>query len=159
MVGRTAELNDLRRRLEAGAVVTVTGKGGVGKSRLALQAAIAATEFAGGRRWVSLAAVADNELVAATAALELGIAVGTDDPAAAIAAELAPLGQALLVLDGCEATRDGVASLVSSLLRPAASSRSWSRAAPPSGSRAKKSLCCSPFRRPAPRDLPALTNE
>ena len=34
----------------------------------------------------------------------------------AIAAELAPLGRALLVLDGCEATRDGVASLVSALL-------------------------------------------
>ena len=156
MVGRTAELAQLREEMTTGAVVTVTGKGGVGKSRLALQAASASREFAGGRRWVSLAAVADNELVAATAALELGIAVGTDDPEGAIAAELAPLGRALLVLDGCEATRDGVASLVTSLLMTCRQLTVLLTSRSPSGSRTKKCLCCSRFRLPPPTDLPAL---
>jgi predicted ATPase/DNA-binding SARP family transcriptional activator len=157
MVGRTAELADIRGALEPGSVVTVTGKGGVGKSRVVLQAAIAATEFAGGRRWVSLAAVSDNELVAATAALELGIAVGADDPAAAIAAELAPLGQALLVLDGCEATRDGVASLASSLLETCRELSVLATSRSPIGLDGEKVLMLQPFSPPLPRDLPALT--
>ena len=157
MVGRSAELAELRGALQAGGVVTVTGKGGVGKSRLALQAAIRATEFAGGRRWVSLAAVSDNELVAATAALELGIAVGTDDPEAAIAAELAPLGRALLVLDGCEATRDGVASLLNALLMTCRQLSVLVTSRSPIGLEGEKVLMLQPFSSPAPTDLPALT--
>ena len=46
----------------------------------------------------------------------LGLPVGTEDAAALIAANLAPLGRALLVLDGCEAVLDGTASLTASLL-------------------------------------------
>ncbi len=157
MVGRTAELAELRTSLESAAVMTVTGKGGIGKSRLALQAAISATEFAGGRRWVSLAAVAENELVAATAALELGIAVGTDDPEAAIAGELAPLGRVLLVLDGCEATRDGVASLVGSLLETCHQLSVLVTSRSPIGLDGEKVLMLQPFSSPVPTDLLALT--
>ncbi len=156
MVGRSAELTELRNALQTGVVVTVTGKGGVGKSRLALQAASASTGFGGGRRWVSLAAVADNELVAATAALELGIAVGTDDPEGAIAAELAPLGRALLVLDGCEATRDGVASLVSALLMTCRQLTVLVTSRSPIGLEGEKVLMLQPFSAPAPTDLPGL---
>ncbi len=157
MIGRTSELAQVRSKLEPGTVVTVTGKGGVGKSRLALQAAISAGKFAGGRRWVSLASVSDNELVAATAALELGIAVGTDDPAVAIAGELAPLGHALLVLDGCEATRDGVASLVGSLLEVCRQLSVLVTSRSPIGLDGEEVLMLQPFSHPAPGDLPTLT--
>ncbi len=156
MVGRTGELTELRNALQSQAIVTVTGKGGVGKSRLALQAAIASTDFPGGRRWVSLAAVAENELVAATAALELGIAVGPDNPEGAIAAELAPLGRALLVLDGCEATRDGVASLVNSLLMTCRELSVLVTSRSPIGLEGEKVHMLQPFAAPAPTDLPAL---
>ena len=48
--------------------------------------------------------------------MALGLPVGTDDATALIAGQLAPLGRALLVLDGCEAVLDGTASLAASLL-------------------------------------------
>ncbi len=136
----------------------MTGKGGVGKSRLALQAAIDSTDFPGGRRWVSLAAVAANELVAATAALELGVAVGPDNPEGAIAAELAPLGRALLVLDGCEATRDGVASLVSALLMTCRQLTVLLTSRSPIGLEDEKVLKLQPFPAP-PADLPSLESD
>jgi predicted ATPase/DNA-binding SARP family transcriptional activator len=160
MVGRSDELTELRNALQSQAIVTVTGKGGVGKSRLALQAAGVSTDFPGGRRWVSLTAVFDNELVAATAALELGIAVGPDNPEGAIAAELAPLGRALLVLDGCEATRDGVASLVSALLMTCRQLTVLATSRSPIGLEDEKVLMLQPFPPPTPTDLPALaTND
>jgi predicted ATPase/DNA-binding SARP family transcriptional activator len=115
-VGRAIELAALDRLLDPPGLVSVSGRGGVGKSRLAVRVASARTDFNGGRLWVSLAPVAQDALVAATVALELGVAVGTDDAAAALAEHLAPLGRVLLVLDGCEAVVDGVASLAAELL-------------------------------------------
>ncbi|HEX4017898.1 MAG TPA: hypothetical protein VHX15_14280, partial [Frankiaceae bacterium] len=103
--------------------------------------------------WVSLAAVADNELVASTAALELGIAVGPDHPDGAIAAQLAPLGRALVVLDGCEATRDGVASLVSALLMTCRQLTVLMTSRSPIGLEDEKVLMLQPFAAPAPNDL------
>ena len=72
--------------------------------------------FDGGRFWVPLTAVAEDELVASSVALALGSRVGADDPAATLTEHLAPLGPALLVLDGCELVADGVAELVHALL-------------------------------------------
>ncbi len=54
--------------------------------------------------------VAQDELVASSVALALGIRPGAEDATAQLAAALAPLGRALLILDGCEAVVDGVAS-------------------------------------------------
>ncbi len=115
-VGRESELALLARALGRPGLVTVTGRGGVGKSRLAARAAAASTAFAGGRLWIPLAPVVDDELVATTVALGLGVPFGTDDAATAVADHLAPLGRALLILDGCERVVDGVASLVALLL-------------------------------------------
>src|SRR5712691_7952908 len=117
--GREAEVAELAAAMGRPGLVTVAGRGGVGKSRLALQVALAAglDAFAGGgRSWVSLGSVPQDELVASTVAMELGLPVGTDDPATLVAGHFAPLGRALLVLDGCEAVLDGTASLAYSLL-------------------------------------------
>ncbi|HXS67169.1 MAG TPA: BTAD domain-containing putative transcriptional regulator [Streptosporangiaceae bacterium] len=117
--GRETEVTALADAIGEPGLVTVAGRGGVGKSRLALQVALAVgpSEFAGGgRSWVSLASVPQDELVASTVAMELGLPVGTDDPATLVAGHFAPLGRALLVLDGCEAVVDGTASLADSLL-------------------------------------------
>jgi len=117
--GREPEVAALAAAIGQPGLVTVAGRGGVGKSRLALQVALAAglDAFAGGgRSWVSLGSVSADELVASTVAMELGLPVGTDDPAMLVAGHFAPLGRALLVIDGCEAVVDGTASLVASLL-------------------------------------------
>ena len=83
---------------------------------LVIQAAGAAAGFPGGRLWVPLGLVARDELVTSSVALALGIRPGAGDVTAQLAAALAPLGRALLVLDGCEAVVDGVASLVTTLV-------------------------------------------
>ena len=117
--GRQAEISAIEEAIRAPGLVTVAGRGGVGKTRLVTQvarSAAATAALSGGRLWVSLAAVEVDELVAAEAAMVLGLPVGTEDAAALIAGSLAPLGRALLVLDGCEAVLDGTASLIASLL-------------------------------------------
>ncbi len=113
--GRDAEAGLLEAAVRGPGLVTVAGRGGVGKSRLALRVATPAS-FPGGKYWISLAAVSQDELVASTVAMTIGLPVGTEDAGVLLAAHLAPLGRALLVLDGCEAVIDGTASLVTSLL-------------------------------------------
>jgi predicted ATPase/DNA-binding SARP family transcriptional activator len=113
--GRDDECAVLADAISRPGLVTVAGRGGVGKSRLALRVAGPAS-FPGGKYWVSLAAVSQDELVASTVAMMIGVQVGTEDAAVLLAGHLAPLGRALLVLDGCEAVLDGTASLVTSLL-------------------------------------------
>ena len=113
--GRDAEVAELTIAVRRPGLVTVAGPGGVGKSRLALQVAVPA-EFAGGKSWVSLTPVFQDELVASTVAVSLGLPVGIDDPATLLAGHFAPLGRTLLVIDGCEAVVDGAASLVTTLL-------------------------------------------
>ena len=114
--GRGAEAAQLAAAIRAPGLVTVAGRGGVGKSRLVLQVATPAGHFAGGKMWISLAPVSQDELVASTVATSIGLPLGAEDAASLLAGQLAPLGRALLVLDGCEQVIDGVASLVLGLL-------------------------------------------
>ena len=115
-IARDAEVAQLEAALAEPGLITLTGKGGVGKSRLAVRVAATRRDFVGGRLWVSLAPVAQDALVASTVALEVGVPLGTDDATAALADHLAPLGRVLLVLDGCEVVVDGVASLANAVL-------------------------------------------
>ena len=115
-IGREQEAGDLATAIATPGAVAITGKGGVGKSRVALHVARAAEGFDGGRFWVALTAVADDELVASSVALALGSRIGAEDPGLTLTEQLAPLGPTLLVLDGTELVADGVASLVTTLL-------------------------------------------
>jgi predicted ATPase/DNA-binding SARP family transcriptional activator len=115
-IAREAEVAQLEAALAGPGLITVTGNGGVGKSRLTVRVAATRRDFVGGRLWVSLAPVAQDALVASTVALEVGVPLGTDDATAALAEHLAPLGRVLLVLDGCEEVVDGVASLANAVL-------------------------------------------
>jgi predicted ATPase/DNA-binding SARP family transcriptional activator len=114
-VGRESELAALAEAITMPGLVTVTGPGGVGKSRLTAETAGVRGDFAGGRSWVALSPLVESALVDATIALGLGVPPGAEGAVEAIAEYLAPLGRALLVLDGCERVIDGVASLAQSL--------------------------------------------
>jgi predicted ATPase/DNA-binding SARP family transcriptional activator len=114
--GRARERETLAGELGRPGLVTVTGRGGVGKSRLAIESASARQGFPGGRFWIPLGSLAADELVAATVALRLGVPVGVEDATQSVVGHLAALGRALLVLDGCEESIDGVASLTAALL-------------------------------------------
>jgi predicted ATPase/DNA-binding CsgD family transcriptional regulator len=98
-------------------LITVTGPGGVGKTRLALQvAADIAPEFADGVHFVELAALRDPELVLPTIAATLGLGdAGTRPLAAQLAAHLRPR-RTLLVLDNLEQVVEAAAP-IAGLLR------------------------------------------
>jgi len=119
-VGRDKEVAEVAALLEEYRLVTVTGPGGMGKTRLAGEVArVAAGRFADGAWLVELAAVRDPALVAAAVADSVGVqqVSGLSVTESLIAA----LGrqQLLLVLDNCEHLVDLVAELCSALL-PAA---------------------------------------
>ena len=114
-VGREPDLAEATRLVAEPGLVTLVGRSGVGKSRLAAEVATHSAGFPGGVWWVPLGTVTEDPLVAPTVALQLGLAGPGDDHAGAITAFVAPRGRALLVLDGFDAANDGVASLVTAL--------------------------------------------
>jgi predicted ATPase len=84
-------------------LLTLTGPGGVGKTRLALQlAAAAAGDFPDGVRLVELAPLADPALVAAAVAGALGVAEAGGAPLPARLAAWLGDQRLLLLLDNCE---------------------------------------------------------
>src|SRR5215469_8165417 len=123
-VGRRGELAETRRLLAGSRLVTLTGPGGVGKTRLALRGAAGlARAFRDGVWLVQLDQLRDQALVAQAVAstLELQDRAGYA-PAAALAEYLAGR-QLLLVLDNCEHLVDAAAKLADLLLRAAAGLR------------------------------------
>ncbi|MBK3577949.1 regulator [Streptomyces sp. MBT65] len=114
-VGRSAELAELARALDTSRLVTVTGPGGVGKSRLAARAA-ARSALPDGAWRVELAPVRDPELVDFAVVEALGLTDHTARlPREALLAHLTGR-QLLLVLDGFEHLVEVCASLVAELL-------------------------------------------
>ena len=116
-IGRETEMAELRRLLADDRLVTVTGAGGAGKTRLALQvAANLLGEFPDGVWQVDLAPVTDPEVVAIAVARALSL---TDEPGHSTMDTLARFvadGRALVVLDNCEHLLDASAGLVEALL-------------------------------------------
>jgi predicted ATPase/DNA-binding CsgD family transcriptional regulator len=103
LVGRGPQLAAVLGRLQASRVMTLTGPGGCGKTRLALRAAaLAADGFEDGARLVELASLTDPALVPASVAEALGVPErDAADPVADIARALTDR-ELLIVLDNCE---------------------------------------------------------
>ena len=120
-VGRDAQLTQLRELLTQNRLVTLTGAGGVGKTRLAIQVAAGmAGDFSDGVWSVDLAPITDPELVAVTVARALGL---PDQPGRSTMDSLLRFvrdRQMLVVLDNCEHLLDASAELVVALLSGAA---------------------------------------
>jgi non-specific serine/threonine protein kinase len=117
--GREGDIAQVRTRLAEWRLVTLTGSGGVGKTRLALAVAEAAqADFPDGVWFVELAPISDPTRVVMALAAVLG--VSTSDPTRPILERLAQRlhdRQALLVLDNCEHLLEAVAPLAEALLR------------------------------------------
>ncbi|HYW89766.1 MAG TPA: hypothetical protein VFB50_18475, partial [Chloroflexota bacterium] len=115
-VGRQRQLADLARALERARLVSLTGPGGVGKTRLGLGMASALLGEYQGVWIVELAPLADPELVTQTVAGVLGVREGRGRPLLAALVERIGEEHVLLVLDNCEHVLEASAALVAALL-------------------------------------------
>ena len=119
-VGRAREVDELAGLLAAYRLVTVTGPGGVGKTRLAAEVARrVAGQFADGVWLAELAGVSEPGLVPAAVATALGLQQAPGVPVTDSLVALLARQQLLLVLDNCEHVLASVADLCGVLL-PAA---------------------------------------
>jgi predicted ATPase/DNA-binding CsgD family transcriptional regulator len=116
-VGREAELARLSVLLGQARLVTVTGPGGVGKTRVALRAAAkAAPEFADGTCLVELSAVRDPGLLVNTVARALGLPEPGHGAGPGVLLTHLADRQVLLILDTCEHLVDGCAMLAEAII-------------------------------------------
>jgi predicted ATPase len=116
-VGRAGSVSEAAALLDGNRLVTVTGPGGAGKTRLAGQVAKQVTgRFADGAWLVELAPVRDPALAPAVVAAALGVREQPGLPAAGVLARVLARQQLLLVLDNCEHVIGAAAQLCAGLL-------------------------------------------
>ena len=120
-IGRDAEVKELTDLMHTHRLVTLTGVGGVGKTRLALQVAADLTpQFADGVWLVELAPVGDPAAVPAAVATALGV---TPQAGLTVSESLAIAlagRRLLIVMDNCEHVLDAAAAMVETILGRAA---------------------------------------
>ncbi len=114
LLGRADDLDRLESLLRERRLVTVTGPAGVGKSRLALEAARRSTPPGGA--WLAHVETATDP---ASVWAVVGQALGLDAPGRAAVTDRLREAELLLVLDGCEHVADVVSGIVGSLVASA----------------------------------------
>jgi predicted ATPase len=118
-VGRDAELAEVRDLIASSRLVTLTGAGGTGKTRLGLQAAAGLLDGTGDGVWlVELAAVSDSGAVASAISAALGLTGPPGNrPALASLLEALAFQHLLIMLDNCEHLIDACAKTADAILR------------------------------------------
>ncbi|MBU3061936.1 protein kinase [Nocardia sp. NEAU-G5] len=117
-VGRRTEVAEVKNLLASSRLVTLTGVGGVGKTRLALRAAAAVRHDVDDEMWfVDLANLSDPSLLIEVVAGALGLHDQSTRPLHEVVINYLSARRALLVLDNCEQVVVAVAELVETLLR------------------------------------------
>lgn len=116
-IGRARDLEEVRARLAGARLVTLTGPGGIGKTRLAIRAAEeCAPEYADGVRFVDLAPLAGAALVPQAVARAMQVQEAPDRSLTEALQEALGARQFLVVLDNCEHLLDACAQLSEALL-------------------------------------------
>ena len=129
-IGRERELAEAAALLRNSRLLTLTGAGGCGKTRLALElAGQRLGDFSDGVWPVELAALGEPESIGPAIAQALDTRLASDRaPEVALAGHIGDRQQ-LLMLDNCEHLVESVAHLVEALLRHCSASRCWRPAA------------------------------
>jgi predicted ATPase len=116
-IGRETELAEIKRLLEESPLVTVLGMGGMGKTRITLQAATELMpRYPDGVWFVDLAVVTDASLVVGAAARALDIFEEPGRPLIDTVCAWLKARRVLLVLDNCEHVVDAAAEMVDAML-------------------------------------------
>ena len=119
-IGRDEDVAEVKKLLEKTRLLTLTGSGGVGKTRLALQVSAELLERHPDGVWlVDLAGLQDSDLVASEVASVLGVRVGADRSLAdSIIYALKPK-QSLIILDNCEHLVTAAAHIAGAIIKGA----------------------------------------
>lgn len=117
LIGRDREVSDAQHLLSTARLVTFTGIGGVGKTRLAVRlAAAVARDFADGVWFVELGELIDEALLSGVVVAALGVRESGQSPEDTLL-EFLGARRGLLILDNCEQVIDGAAKLCETLLK------------------------------------------
>lgn len=115
MAGRHPEKAEIKRLLAATRLLTLTGAGGAGKTRLALQEVV--EQFSGGVWLVELGPLFDATLVPRTVAATLGVPEQPEAPIFTTLKDYLRERRLLLILDNCEHLIGASAELAEALLQ------------------------------------------
>ena len=121
-VGRERELAEISQLVAGSRVLTLTGTGGIGKTRIALELAHQLeSEYADGAVFIDLAPVYDASLVPQAVAATLGVSARPGESVTDSLRQHLQAGRVLLVLDNCEHVVAACAQLVDVLIRASSS--------------------------------------
>ncbi|WP_415394310.1 protein kinase domain-containing protein (plasmid) [Rhodococcus globerulus] len=156
-VGRRHELTEAKDLLTGSRLVTLTGIGGVGKTRLAMRVASAVQRrYDGGVRLVELGELRDESFLADAVASAVGVRDQSARPMRDVLIDFLGPRELLVVLDNCEHMVDSVAELVGSLLRACPRLRILATSREPLGLGGEVVLRVPPLDVPDPDRKPSL---
>src|SRR5439155_27299232 len=155
-VGREQEIAEIERLLERTRLLTLTGTGGSGKTRLAIRVASRLLgSFADGVCFVDLSSVADPALVASTVAKALGVTEDGGRPILEAVKDHLRDREALVVFDNFEQVLDG-ASVVEEILAATPRTRAIVTSRVVLSTRGEQEFQVPPLGPPDPASLPDL---
>jgi predicted ATPase/class 3 adenylate cyclase len=156
-VGREKEIGEIKAELLEHHLVTLTGSGGTGKTRLALQVAADLLEdFAQGVWFVELAPLVDPELIAQTVLASMGIGEQAGRAALEILREYLQEKKVLIVLDNCEHLIEASTKVANGLLNAAADLKILATSREALGVRGEASYQVPSLSLPDPKHMPVI---
>ncbi|MFC0451977.1 protein kinase domain-containing protein [Rhodococcus jostii] len=156
-VGRRHELTEAKNLLGGSRLVTLTGIGGVGKTRLAMRVASAVQrEYDDGVRLVELGELRDESSLVDAVAAGVGVRDYSARPLHEVLLEHLAVQELLLVLDNCEQVVDAVAEFAGPLLRVCPRLRILATSREPLGIAGEAVLRVPPLTVPDPERKPSL---